>query len=78
MEHPFDPIAIILRTFVAYAALLASTKLVGKQTIAHMNTFEFAAFISLGAMASNFAFNLNMNKWNMGSAWRYLRLLRYR
>ncbi|PTM56525.1 YetF domain-containing protein [Desmospora activa] len=65
MEHPFDPVEITLRTFAAYAALLASTKLLGKQTIAHMNIFEFAAFISLGAMASNFAFNMNMNKWNM-------------
>lgn len=65
MENVLAPGEIILRTVLAYVSLMLATKTLGKQTIAQMNFFEFAAAISIGAIAASFSYNLLMNKWNM-------------
>jgi hypothetical protein len=89
MEHDLDSIEVILRTVLAYISLMAATKVLGKQTVAMMNFFEFATAISVGSIAANFSFNLNLNKWNMlinlaaftaisfGLSWLFLKAVGY-
>lgn len=41
-----DHIEVILRTMFAFAILFGGARLLGKQTIAQMNIFDFIAAIS--------------------------------
>lgn len=51
---------IISRTLLAFLILFIGAKLLGKQMIAEMNTFDFIGAISIGAIIANLAFNLNI------------------
>ncbi|ODG94058.1 MULTISPECIES: DUF421 domain-containing protein [Bacillaceae] len=51
---------IITRTMLAFLILFIGAKLLGKQIIAEMNTFDFIAAISVGSIIANLAFNLNI------------------
>lgn len=55
-----DHIEVILRTMFAFAILFGGARLLGKQTIAQMNIFDFIAAISLGSIAANLAFNTTL------------------
>ncbi|OLP66296.1 hypothetical protein BACPU_05980 [Bacillus pumilus] len=55
-----DYIEVILRTMFAFAILFGGARLLGKQTIAQMNIFDFIAAISLGSIAANLAFNTTL------------------
>lgn len=55
-----DHIEVILRTMFAFAILFSGARLLGKQTIAQMNIFDFIAAISLGSIAANLAFNTTL------------------
>ncbi|MFS0654862.1 DUF421 domain-containing protein [Bacillus sp. 179-C3.3 HS] len=52
-----DHVEVILRTTFAFSILFGGARLLGKQTIAQMNLFDFIAAISLGSIAANLAFN---------------------
>ncbi|PET76370.1 hypothetical protein CN514_02500 [Bacillus sp. AFS001701] len=51
---------IIMRTLLAFFILFIGAKLLGKQIIAEMNTFDFIGAISIGGIIANLAFNLNI------------------
>ncbi|WP_129690241.1 DUF421 domain-containing protein [Gottfriedia acidiceleris] len=51
---------IIMRTMLAFLILFIGAKLLGKQIIAEMNTFDFIGAISIGGIIANLAFNLNI------------------
>lgn len=51
---------IITRTMLAFLILFIGAKLLGKQIIAEMNTFDFIGAISIGSIIANLAFNLNI------------------
>lgn len=51
---------IILRSITAFGLLLIGTRILGKQTISQMTTFDFVATISLGAIAANLSFNTSL------------------
>ncbi len=53
-------IDLIIRSVIAFAILLAGSKLLGKQTISQMNIFDFIASITLGAITANLTFNSNI------------------
>ncbi|MED4475318.1 DUF421 domain-containing protein [Oceanobacillus caeni] len=55
-----DVLEVILRSIGAFCLLLIGAKILGKQTISKMTTFDFVASISLGAIAANIAFNTSM------------------
>ncbi|UUH75917.1 DUF421 domain-containing protein [Bacillus altitudinis] len=55
-----DHIEVILRTIFAFVILFGGARLLGKQTIAQMNIFDFIAAISLGSIAANLAFNTTL------------------
>ncbi|MFJ5963255.1 DUF421 domain-containing protein [Bacillus sp. NPDC093026] len=55
-----DHIEVILRTIFAFGILFGGARLLGKQTIAQMNIFDFIAAISLGSIAANLAFNTTL------------------
>ncbi|MBT2259963.1 MULTISPECIES: DUF421 domain-containing protein [Bacillus] len=55
-----DHIEVILRMMFAFAILFGGARLLGKQTIAQMNIFDFIAAISLGSIAANLAFNTTL------------------
>ncbi|MGE1211550.1 DUF421 domain-containing protein [Bacillus pumilus] len=55
-----DHIEVILRTMFAFAILFVGARLLGKQTIAQMNIFDFIAAISLGSIAASLAFNTTL------------------
>ncbi|MDM5298244.1 DUF421 domain-containing protein [Bacillus pumilus] len=55
-----DHIEVMLRTMFAFAILFGGARLLGKQTIAQMNIFDFIAAISLGSIAANLAFNTTL------------------
>ncbi|MFP7367546.1 DUF421 domain-containing protein [Bacillus safensis] len=55
-----EHIEVILRTMFAFAILFGGARLLGKQTIAQMNIFDFIAAISLGSIAANLAFNTTL------------------
>ncbi|WP_366597512.1 DUF421 domain-containing protein [Bacillus pumilus] len=55
-----DHIEVILRTMFAFAILFGGARLLGKQTIAQMNIFDFIATISLGSIAASLAFNTTL------------------
>lgn len=48
---------VIIRSITAFGLLLIGTRILGKQTISQMTTFDFVATISLGAIAANLSFN---------------------
>lgn len=52
-----EHIEIIIRSICTFGLLLVGSKLLGKQTIAQMNIFDFIATIAMGAIAANIAFN---------------------
>ncbi|PEK98054.1 DUF421 domain-containing protein [Bacillus sp. AFS017336] len=51
---------IIMRTMLAFLILFIGAKILGKQIIAEMNTFDFIGAISIGGIIANLAFNLNI------------------
>lgn len=53
-------IEVILRSLLAFILLLLCTRMLGKQTISQMTTFDFTTVITLGAIAANLAFNTSM------------------
>lgn len=57
----FDPWLIILRSGVAFIALLIAARVLGKQTIAQMTYFDFIAAITLGAIGAGIAYHLEKN-----------------
>lgn len=61
----FEPWAILLRTGIAFIALLIAARILGKQTIAQMTYFDFIAAITLGAIGASFAYHLDMNPFNV-------------
>lgn len=48
-----DVLEVILRSIGAFCLLLIRAKILGKQTISKMTTFDFVASISLGAIAKD-------------------------
>ncbi|MGE6632197.1 DUF421 domain-containing protein [Bacillus sp. NPDC077027] len=72
-----DHVEVILRTFLAFAILFAGARLLGKQTIAQMNIFDFIASISLGAIAANVSFNTDIPVHHTGIAFVCLVLIIY-
>lgn len=57
----FDPWLILIRTAVAFIALLIAARVLGKQTIAQMTYFDFIAAITLGAIGAGIAYHLEKN-----------------
>ena len=57
----FDPWLIIIRSAVAFIALLIAARMLGKQTIAQMTYFDFIAAITLGAIGAGIAYHLEKN-----------------
>ncbi len=55
-----EHIEIILRTLLAFSILFIGAKLLGKQIIAEMNTFDFTGLSLYGSIIANLAFNLNI------------------
>ncbi|SEB22284.1 DUF421 domain-containing protein [Bacillus nitratireducens] len=55
-----EHIEIILRTLLSFSILFIGAKILGKQIIAEMNTFDFIGAISIGSIIANLAFNLNV------------------
>ncbi len=55
-----EHIEIILRTLFSFSILFIGAKILGKQIIAEMNTFDFIGAISIGSIIANLAFNLNV------------------
>lgn len=53
-------IETIGRAILAFAIMMIITRLLGKQTIAQMTYHDFVAAITLGAITSNLAFNLQI------------------
>ncbi|PAM96727.1 hypothetical protein B4N84_00775, partial [Flavobacterium sp. IR1] len=57
---------MIIRTLIAFASLFLGAKLLGKQTISQMTTFDFITTITLGSITANLAFNISIP---MHSVW---------
>ncbi|MGG1595590.1 DUF421 domain-containing protein [Terribacillus saccharophilus] len=53
-------IEVILRSLLAFSLLLIGSRILGKQTISQMTIFDFITSISMGAIAANLAFNINV------------------
>ncbi|KMJ56319.1 membrane protein [Bacillus sp. LL01] len=60
-----EHVEILTRTIVAFTSLLLSAKLLGKQTISQMTTFDFIATITLGSITANLAFNTSVPMHNV-------------
>ncbi|MEC2073527.1 DUF421 domain-containing protein [Alkalihalophilus marmarensis] len=61
-----EHLEIIIRTLIAFASLFLGAKLLGKQTISQMTTFDFITTITLGSITANLAFNISIP---MHSVW---------
>lgn len=61
----FDPWLILIRSGVAFIALLIAARVLGKQTIAQMTYFDFIAAITLGAIGAGIAYHLEKNPLNV-------------
>jgi len=56
----FEPFNIILRVVLALILLLAATKSLTKRSLAHLTYFDYVAGVTLGTIAGNLTFNLNI------------------
>ncbi|MFE6074876.1 DUF421 domain-containing protein [Paenibacillus sp. NPDC057886] len=56
-------VEIILRTISAFALLMITSRILGKQTISNMTFHDFVSGITLGSIAANLAFNDKLGYW---------------
>jgi uncharacterized membrane protein YcaP (DUF421 family) len=59
-----EDIDILIRTITSLVLLLLIARILGKQTISNMTFHDFVTGITLGAIAANFAFNVNIKSWH--------------
>ncbi|RDW18861.1 DUF421 domain-containing protein [Oceanobacillus chungangensis] len=60
-----EQLEVILRSIGSFCILLIGAKILGKQIIAKMTTYDFVAFISIGSIAANLAFNTSLKFYNL-------------
>lgn len=55
-----DTVEIIIRAFVAFVMLMLICHILGKQMISQMTNYQFVAAITIGSIAGNTVFNINI------------------
>jgi uncharacterized membrane protein YcaP (DUF421 family) len=60
-----DIVIYIVRPIVAFAILLITARILGKQTISRMTFFDFVSAITMGAMTSNIALNTSLSAFHL-------------
>lgn len=57
----FEPLNIILRTFLSIIFLIATTKFLTKRNLSNLTYFDYITTVTLGSIAGNLCFNVNVH-----------------